>query len=160
MAIRRTLSVRTVDELDITREFVIESTENLARLDQELVQLEKRPKDTELLASVFRTFHTIKGTGGMLGFSAVERVAHVSENLLSQLRNGERDLTSALISLILESVDAIKQELQAIEATGAERNISHEDVEDRLRHACENKEPAVPAPAPPIPPATEPKQAI
>ena len=51
-----------MDDQDIIREFLIESSENLARLDNEIVELERRPRDTDLLASIFRTVHTIKGT--------------------------------------------------------------------------------------------------
>ena len=128
-----------MDECDITREFLIESNENLIRLDQEIVRLEQNPKDAQLLASVFRTMHTIKGTGGMLSFHAVESLAHLAENLLSQIRNGERDLTPPLVSLILKTVDAIKDELLAIETTGQERGISHQALQDELTRACENR---------------------
>lgn len=132
---------------EVIREFLIESSENLGRLDQELVLLEQSPKDTQLLASVFRTMHTIKGTGGMLGYSAVEGLAHLAENLLSQLRNGERDLTPALVSLILRTVDAIKGELQAIETSGKESGTAHNSLKDDLKQACENKETPSPVPA-------------
>src|SRR5579871_2678471 len=97
-----------MDDQDVIREFLIESNENLARLDQEMVELEKRPRDPQLLASIFRTIHTIKGTCGFLGFSALESVAHLGENLLSQLRDGKRDLTPELVTLILEAVDVVK----------------------------------------------------
>jgi two-component system chemotaxis sensor kinase CheA len=60
-----------MDDQDIVREFLIESSENLARLDNEIVELERRPGDSELLASIFRTVHTIKGTCGFLGFSTL-----------------------------------------------------------------------------------------
>src|ERR1700757_1346281 len=128
-----------VDDSEVIREFLIESAENLGRLDQEIVRLEQNPKDAQLLASVFRTMHTIKGTGGMLSFHAVESLAHLAENLLSQIRNGERDLTPPLVSLILKTVDAIKDELLAIETTGQERGISHQALQDELTRACENR---------------------
>lgn len=124
-----------MDEPDITHEFLIESAEGLSRLDLEIVKLEQSPKDARLLDSIFRTIHTLKGTGGMLGFSGIESVAHLSETLLSQVRNGERGLTSQLISLILKSVDAIKGELIAIESTGKEGNISHEKLKEELKTA-------------------------
>ena len=57
-----------MEDAEIIKEFVIESSENLERLDREMVDLESRPDDAELLASVFRTVHTIKGTCGFLGF--------------------------------------------------------------------------------------------
>ena len=61
---------------DIVKDFVIESNENLDRLDQELVKLESEPSSKELLASIFRTFHTLKGRCGFLGFAHLEKVAH------------------------------------------------------------------------------------
>lgn len=136
-----------MDDTDIIREFLIESTENLARLDHEIVKLEQTPKDAQLLDGIFRTIHTIKGTGGMLCFSAVEGIAHVAETLLSQLRSGERQFTSELASLILTSVDAIKAELTSIEATGKETGDSHEGLRARLKLAAESsKDPASPPP--------------
>ena len=61
-----------MDDQEVIREFLIESSENLGRLDQAMVELEKRPKDPQLLAAIFRTFHTIKGTCGFLGFTTLE----------------------------------------------------------------------------------------
>ncbi len=139
-----------MEDREIINEFLIESNENLARLDQEMVGLEAHPKDAALLASVFRTIHTIKGTCGFLGFSGLEHVTHLGENLLSQLRNAERDLNPELVSLILEMVDAVKGELSAIEASGAESGRSHEALANRLHAAAESQpDPAGEAPAPP-----------
>ena len=73
---------------DVVKEFLVESYENLDRLDRDLLELEKDPTAQEILASIFRTIHTIKGTCGFLGFSHLEKVAHVGENLLSRLREG------------------------------------------------------------------------
>src|SRR4051794_29286986 len=103
-----------MNDPEILKEFVIESTENLERLDREMVELETHPDDTDLLASVFRTVHTIKGTCGFLGFVALEKITHHAENILSQLRNAERKLTPELVSLILDTVDAVRTELRSI----------------------------------------------
>ena len=85
------------------REFLVESYENLDRLDTEMVVLEEKPDDKETLASIFRTIHTIKGTCGFLGYSKLESVAHVGESLLSRLRDGklriDDPITSALLAL-------------------------------------------------------------
>ena len=105
---------------DIVREFLVESTENLDLLDRELVQLEKDPGNRATLASVFRTIHTIKGTCGFLGFTKLESVAHVGENLLSKLRDGELVLSPAITTALLQMVDAIRQMLHSIEAVGSE----------------------------------------
>ena len=77
---------------EIVKDFLIESNENLDRLDQELVKLESEPSSKELLASVFRTIHTIKGSCGFLGFARLEKLAHAGESLLSRLRDGKLTL--------------------------------------------------------------------
>src|SRR5260370_38360818 len=82
-----------MEDQDIIREFLIESSENLNRLDQEIVELERRPQDADLLGSIFRTFHTIKGTCAFLGFGTLEAVTHQAEKLLGQLRSGQRQAT-------------------------------------------------------------------
>ena len=122
---------------DVIREFLVESHENLSRLDQELVELEKHPKDAELLASIFRTIHTIKGTCGFLAFSTLERITHQAESLLSQLRDGRRELSPSLVSLILDTVDATRKVLGSIEATGEEGPDRFEDLTERLRVAAQ-----------------------
>jgi two-component system, chemotaxis family, sensor kinase CheA len=125
-----------MEDLDVIKEFVIESSENLGRLDREMVQLEQRPTDSDLLASIFRTIHTIKGTCGFLGFNVLEGITHHAENILSQVRNGERELTQHLVSLILETVDAIKIELTSIEATSRESGAAYEDLVNRQKEAA------------------------
>jgi two-component system chemotaxis sensor kinase CheA len=124
-----------MQDQDVIREFLVESHENLSRLDQELVELEKRPQDTALLASIFRTIHTIKGTCGFFAFSTLERISHQAESLLSQLRDGKRELTATLISLILETVDATRKVLASIEASGEEGPERFEELVERLRLA-------------------------
>ena len=74
---------------DLIKEFLVESIENLDRLDSELVKLESDPSSQELLSSIFRTIHTIKGSCGFLGFGRLEKVAHAGESLLSLLRDGK-----------------------------------------------------------------------
>jgi two-component system, chemotaxis family, sensor kinase CheA len=122
-----------MEDLETTREFLVESDENLSRLDQDLVELEKHPHDTLLLGSIFRTIHTIKGACGFLAFSTLEGITHQAESILSQLRDGERELTPALVSLILETVDATRKVLASIEASGKEGPLHFEDLIERLR---------------------------
>ena len=124
---------RMQDDQDVVREFLVESHENLSRLDQDLIELELRPKDAALLASIFRTIHTIKGTCGFFAFSTLERITHQAETLLSQLRDGKRELNPALVSLILETVDATRKVLASIEASGKEGPDLYEDLTERLR---------------------------
>jgi two-component system chemotaxis sensor kinase CheA len=109
----------TMDE-DILQEFLAESWENLGRLDSEIVSLEKDPKNTALLASIFRTIHTIKGTCGFIGLTGLGSIAHSAENVLGKMRDGVLDVTQDAISLVLQAVDVIKDLLQGLEATREE----------------------------------------
>src|SRR6266853_392633 len=105
---------------EIVKDFLTESNENLDRLDQEHVKLESEPSSTEVLASIFRTIHTIKGTCGFFGFARLESVSHVGENLLSRLRDGHLVLDAERTSALLALVDAVRAMLASIEATGSD----------------------------------------
>jgi two-component system chemotaxis sensor kinase CheA len=126
-----------LEDQETIREFLVESHENLSRLDLDLVELEKHPQDADLLGSIFRTIHTIKGACGFLAFSTLEGISHQAENLLSQLRDGKRNLTPALVSLILETVDATRKVLTSIEKSGKEGPLQFEDLIERLRIAAQ-----------------------
>jgi two-component system chemotaxis sensor kinase CheA len=129
-----------MEDLDLIREFLIESNENLGRLDQEIVELEKDPGNRELVASIFRTIHTIKGTCGFLGFDKLTGVTHSAETILSQLREGKRKATNSLISIILEAVDATKEILDVIERTAVEGENAYEELKQRLHAFSEAEE--------------------
>jgi len=147
----------SAEDQETIREFLVESDENLSRLDLDLVELEKHPGDTLLLGSIFRTIHTIKGACGFLAFSTLEKITHQAESLLSQLRDGKRELTPELVSLILETVDATRKVLASIEASGKEGPLRFEDLTERLRAAAQlpaaAEKPAAPVQASPVPPA-------
>ncbi len=129
-----------MEDFDTIREFLIESNENLGRLDQEIVELEKDPGNSELVASIFRTIHTIKGTCGFLGFDKLTGVTHSAENILSQVRDGKRRATNDLISIILEAVDATKEILEVIERTSGEGENAFEELKERLHAFSEANE--------------------
>lgn len=118
-----------MDELgDIVQEFLVESHENLDQLDRDLVALEQQPGSRELLSSIFRTIHTIKGTSGFLAFNRLERVTHVGENLLARLRDGTQVMTPETTDTLLRMVDVVRTLLTAIEETGAEGDVDVEGV--------------------------------
>jgi two-component system, chemotaxis family, sensor kinase CheA len=112
----------------IVNEFLVESNENLDQLDQDLVDLEQNPSETGILASIFRTIHTIKGTCGFIGFSKLESVAHVGENLLSKLRDGELTINPPITSALLAMVDAIRQILSCIENSQNEGDVDYSEL--------------------------------
>lgn len=117
---------------DIVKDFLVESNENLDQLDRDLVTLEKTPTAREVLASIFRTIHTIKGTTGFLGFPRLESVAHAGENLLSLLRDGRLSLNAEITSALLAMVDAVRQILVSIENTGQEGERDYTSVVELL----------------------------
>lgn len=121
-----------MSQSEIVKDFLIESYENLDRLDRDLVGLEKNPKDAEAMAGVFRTIHTIKGTCGFLGFGKLEKVAHVGENLLTLLRDGQFILNPERTTALLEMVDAIRQMLKEIESTGQDGEIDYPELREKL----------------------------
>jgi two-component system chemotaxis sensor kinase CheA len=116
------------DMSPIIGEFLTESYENLDQLDQDLVDLEANPEEKSLLVSIFRTIHTIKGTCGFLGFTKLESIAHVGENLLSKLRDGELAMTQDIANSLLTMVDAIRVIMSNIEADHSEGGIDYSDL--------------------------------
>ena len=117
------------------REFLIESSENLGVLDCEILELEKSPTDEQLIASVFRTIHTIKGTCGFFGFEILGSIIHVAENILGQVREKQRPLTPELVSLVVQTVDVVKLVLANIEERGEEGEDVYQELRRRLDDA-------------------------
>jgi two-component system chemotaxis sensor kinase CheA len=105
---------------ELTREFLIESQEGLDRMERCLTELEERPQDTGLLADIFRSVHTIKGTTGFLGFKRLEKLAHSGENLLGLLRDGKLAADRPIITGLLQLLDGLRAILKIIEAEDSE----------------------------------------
>ncbi len=137
-----------MEDMETIHEFLVESEENLSRLDQDLVELEKHPHDARLLGNIFRTIHTIKGACGFLAFSTLEGITHQAESILSRLRDGEIELTPSLVSLILETVDATRKILASIEQSGKEGPLRFEALVERLRSAAQSPNSVEQEPAP------------
>jgi two-component system chemotaxis sensor kinase CheA len=125
---------------DLIEEFLIETHENLDRLDRDLVELEDDPRNADTLGRVFRTIHTIKGACGFLAFSTLESISHVGESLLSKLRDGELRLNAEITTGLLALVDAIRHILAQIEDTGAEGDGDYADLIARLQRLDEGGE--------------------
>ncbi|MFF1530417.1 chemotaxis protein CheA [Cellulomonas sp. NPDC058312] len=140
---------------EIVREFLVESHENLDQLDQDLVALESEPGSRSLIASVFRTIHTIKGTSGFLAFSRLERVAHAGENLLVELRDGRRSMDQPTTDVLLRLVDNIREILRVIELQGGEGEVEIDAVIAAIE-AIQAVDPSAAAAEAPAPAAAEP----
>ena len=135
-----------MSEMDaIVKEFLIESNENLDRLDRDLIELEKDPTSQPMLAEIFRTIHSIKGATGFLGFVKLGEVTHAGESLLSRLRDGVLILNPEITSGLLALVDATRQMLSEIGETGEEGNGDHTVLIERLRKLQDGGTPAPPS---------------
>ncbi len=106
----------------IVMEFVEEGNEKADQLERHLILLEKSPRSQELLAEVFRALHTIKGATSFLGFTKLCVLAHNGESLLARLRDGKLLINQEITSALLSLVDAIREMLADIAATGQEGN--------------------------------------
>jgi len=117
---------------DLTKEFVAESREGLERMELCLTELEQRHGDGELIGEIFRVVHTIKGTTGFLGFGRLQTLAHTGESLLAALRDGRVQVTSELISGLLELRDGLQAIVEIIEARGSEGERHDDDDRDLI----------------------------
>ena len=112
-----------MDEMqEILEDFLIEAFEMIEQLDQDLVELENRPEDLELLNRIFRVAHTIKGSGSFLNFSVLTHLTHHMEDVLNKARHGELTITPDIMDVVLESIDFMKKLLNAIRDTGTDAN--------------------------------------
>jgi two-component system, chemotaxis family, sensor kinase CheA len=111
-------------DIDIDREallttFLAEAEEIFGRMEQELVALEARPGDEELLRALFRDAHTLKGSAGLVSFDAVSDLAHDLEGVLARLRDRRLAVTDVLVTLLLRSVDVLRGAVSAAAAGAA-----------------------------------------
>src|SRR6266700_710910 len=142
---------------DLLREFLTETNESLDTVDNQLVRFEQDPNNAKILDNIFRLVHTIKGTCGFLGLPRLEALAHAGETLMGKFRDG-MPVTADAVTLILSSIDRIKEILGGLEATETEPEGSDEDLIVKLHEMVERgmqamAEGAAAAPAVAAPPA-------
>lgn len=102
------------DDEEILQDFLLEVGEILELLSEQLVDLEQRPNDVELLNAIFRGFHTVKGGAGFLQFDTMVEACHVTENLFDVLRTGKRLVTTNLMDVVLKLLDSVNLQFQQI----------------------------------------------
>ena len=101
---------------ELVGDFVVESREHLDSIEGRLLVLEQSPGDMETIHAVFRSFHTIKGLAGFLEFTPIRDVAHEVETLLDLARDSKLSITPAVVDVVLESADYLKQSINVVEA--------------------------------------------
>jgi len=121
------------DIQEILEDFLVEAFELIEQLDQNLVELESNPDDLELLNSIFRVAHTIKGSSSFLNFDVLTGLTHHMEDVLNKARHGELKLTHDVMDVVLESIDLMKSLLHAIRDNGNDTSIGI-DITDICRH--------------------------
>lgn len=134
------------DMREIIDEFMIEADEIISKLDEDMVKLEKRSDDLDLLNEIFRGAHTIKGTSGFLGFDRVSELTHKMEDVLNKLRKGELRTNAAIMDVLLESIDTLKVLLDDVRQ-GRESTIDLSAVKAKLIAIDQGQVPEIPAPA-------------
>jgi two-component system, chemotaxis family, sensor kinase CheA len=104
------------EDEEILQDFLVEAGEIIELLSEQLVDLEQRPDDRDLLNAIFRGFHTVKGGAGFLQLSALVECCHITENLFDVLRNGKRSVTPALMDVVLQALDAVNEMFKQVKA--------------------------------------------
>ncbi len=105
-----------VEDLDLVSDFIAEAREHLDSIELNMVEWERSPGDKEIINSIFRPFHTIKGVAGFLNLKKINHLSHQLENLLDEARDGKLKLTPDLSDLIFDGVDVLKSMIQSLEA--------------------------------------------
>ncbi|MCK1545792.1 Hpt domain-containing protein, partial [Bradyrhizobium sp. 179] len=121
---------------DLLREFLTETSESLDTVDNQLVKFEQEPNNAKILDNIFRLVHTIKGTCGFLGLPRLEALAHAGETLMGKFRDG-MPVTGQAVTVILSSIDRIKEILAGLEASEAEPEGNDRDLIDKLEAMVE-----------------------
>ncbi|MDR2151221.1 MAG: response regulator [Helicobacteraceae bacterium] len=147
-----------MDELqELTQDFLIEAFEMIEKLDQDLVELETRPDDLELLNGIFRVAHTIKGSSSFLNFDALTYLTHHMEDVLNLARKGELKIDAGVMDVVLESIDAMKSLLIKIRDTGTDKDhaLPIDVIAAKLDAVSKGQDPLAVAIAQPTPPQAE-----
>ncbi|MBR1178175.1 hybrid sensor histidine kinase/response regulator, partial [Bradyrhizobium sp. KB893862 SZCCT0404] len=129
-----------------------ETSESLDTVDNQLVKFEQEPNNAKILDNIFRLVHTIKGTCGFLGLPRLEALAHAGETLMGKFRDG-MPVTGQAVTVILSSIDRIKEILAGLEATEAEPEGNDRDLIDKLEAMVEQGMAAMSGSAQPMPAA-------
>lgn len=143
---QRTIAVEQLPDdvdRDLLSDFITESGECVTNSEAALLQLEENPADEEAVNTVFRAFHTVKGTSAFLGLTRIAEFAHEAESLLSRVRDREIAYTQGCADLSLRSVDMLKDLLAAVEkALATDGRIMLPAGYDELKDAVAGYDPA------------------
>ena len=113
--------------------FLVEALERIDQLEQDLVELENNPEDQDLINGIFRALHTIKGEASFLAYNSLEKLSHTGENLLGKIRDGQTSVSADITTVLLSTVDAIREMLNSIEESGEEGEREDSSIIEELQ---------------------------
>ncbi len=133
---------------EILQDFLVEASEILEQLSEELVDLEQQPDDADLLNSIFRGFHTVKGGAGFLSINPLVETCHRAEDVFNILRQGQRPVDAELMDAVLQALDVVN-EMMASVRDGEEPAAADPELLRRLELLAvpAGEEPEAPTPA-------------
>ncbi len=119
-------------DMQLLDEFLVESAEAIDQLDLDLIELERASDDPEIVSRIFRCVHTMKGTSGFLELVTLGEVAHAGENLLSDIRDGDLDVSTEIISVLLELNDSLRELVDEVRDGQYESRLDYSGLIQRL----------------------------
>ena len=120
--------------------FIEESKDNLQTLNENLLNLENNPTDTETLNAIFRVAHTLKGMAGTMGFVKMQKLTHTVENVLSEIRAGSLEINSNIVDILFQSLDALENYVEEITNTSNEGSEDYSEIITALGKIIDNQE--------------------
>ncbi|PKL38013.1 MAG: chemotaxis protein CheA [Spirochaetae bacterium HGW-Spirochaetae-1] len=121
-------------QTDILNVFMGEAREIITNLESDIVNLEENPRDETIINGVFRSFHTLKGSSGIVGLTGVYEFTHRVESLIDEVRSGKLSINDALIDVVLESIDWVKTEIFGSEEKKSDHDEKRIDLLNRITH--------------------------
>lgn len=119
----------TSQYLDI---FIDETKEHIQTLSDQIMIIEKEPDDSDAIAEIFRSAHSLKGMAGTMGFKRMQRLTHDMEDVFSAVREGKMKVNASLVDILFKGLDAVQEYLENIQETSDEGDNDNQDIIDEL----------------------------
>lgn len=118
-----------MDDIEIVKEFLVESNDHLDDVESKILKLEENPEDADIINSIFRPVHSMKGSAGFLGLKGIGKVSHELETLLDEARKNKIKITSEIIEILYEGVDILKRLREYIAKKIDNKNVSADVID-------------------------------
>ncbi len=119
--------------------FLDETREHLESLNTQILNLEQNPEDTDTINEIFRAAHSLKGMAGTMGFKRMQNLTHDMENVFSEVRTGTMKVSSSLIDVLFQSLDALEEYTTNIQQTADEGTNDNQPIIDQLNEFLKSK---------------------